>query len=564
MRKILLISVISFVLFSCTEDFVTKDPIGTLSNTTLYENPNNCELAVNAIYDPLGWEKMYQVGMFAIGDVASDDTEKGGGNNVSDYPNDQSDMYPISTHSVTPLNSYISTMWESSYIGIARANEMIFRTKDLVSGDNEDLYKRMRGEARFLRAFYYFDMVRIWGPVPLIKEPLPPLEAENVGNRVSDDDTDGDMQMEEIYSFIIEELEAIKEDLPVSYDDDNAGRVTAGAVKALLAKAYLYKADIFGNNDNEYEKSFLLAQEVIDDDVYELEENYQEVFSLNLENEYSDEFVFSIQFKKSSKTLRNGEGSIKPLYTSARLFYTSSNNVSVEDTYGYGFNMPRQDLVDEFDSKDPRLDMIIAENDSLFCDATTSDPSWARIAKTNFSTGYYNLKGTANWDKLDRSQSVGKNIPVIRLAEVYLIAAEAGFKDGNYTNEALTYVNKIRERARQSSDYNIETVRSQFQKNRENVTIDGDHPPVDLSSITLDDIRLERRLELYGEGHRYFDLIRWSFDDDKYGEFILTNMTADVVGNPITFNPATEGRMPIPQTQINLHTGGNLKQNPGY
>ncbi len=566
MKKLLLFSIISFVFFSCTEDFVTKDPLGTLSNTTLYENPGNCQLAVNAIYDPLGWEKMYQVGMFAIGDVSSDDTDKGGGNSVDQYPSDQSEMYPIATHSSTPLNSYFSSMWKNYYIGISRANEMIYRTEGLESGENAELYKQMRGEARFLRAFMYFDMVRIWGPVPLIKEPLPPLDAENVGNRKGENDNNGRGQMQDVYDFIISELDAIQNDLPWTWDEENAGRASAAAVKSLLAKVYLYKADIFGNDNNEYEKSYLIAKEVIDDGRYELEEKYQDVFDLNLENEYSKEFIFAIQFVSGSQTLRNGEGNIRPIYTAPRIFYPNASNVAqIDDKYGYGFNMPTQNLVDAFDSADPRLDMIIAENDSLYCHAfSTSDPYWIRIGKTDFSTGYYNLKGTANWDKLDRSQVVGKNIPVIRLADVYLIAAESGFKDGKYTSEALTYVNVIRERARNSSDVNIETVKSQFQKNRVGLVINDNHPPAKLTSIDLDAIRLERRLELYGESHRYFDLVRWSFDDDNYGETVLTGMTSDIVGNPITYNPETEGRFPIPQTQISLHTGGNLEQNKGY
>src|SRR5690606_38350108 len=91
----------------------------------------NSELAVNAIYDPLGWESMYQVGMMALGDMASDDTEKGGGDNVLQYKSDQGPLFDIVTYTVNPINGYLADIWDASYIGIGRANAMLDATEKI-------------------------------------------------------------------------------------------------------------------------------------------------------------------------------------------------------------------------------------------------------------------------------------------------------------------------------------------------------------------------------------------------------------------------------------------------
>lgn len=564
MKKILLISLSALVLISCTEDFITKEPLAMITNVTFYDNPQNCELAVNAIYDPLGWQNMYQVAAFAYGDVASDDTEKGGGNSVADYPTDQADMNPIATHTATPLNTYLRDWWEYAYIGIARANEMIYRTGDLVTGEHAAHYRRMRGEARFLRAFYYFDLVRLFGPVPLVTQPISPLNAENIGNRADGDDAAGNKQVEAIYNFIISELNAIQNDIPWVYNTENRGRVTAGAAKALLAKVYLFKADLLGEKDGEYKKAYDLAVEVINNGTHELEPMFHDLFDMALDNEYNKEVIFAIQFTSGTETLRGEEGNIRPVYTSPRIFVNPANGQNaVRDGYGYGFNMPRQDLVDAFDPLDPRLDLIIAAGDSLLCTAfSPTTIAWYAIGKVNWNTGFYSLKGTVNYDVFAAfdSQVIGKNIPVIRLGEVYLLAAEAAFKNNDPAN-ALKYVNDIRERARNSAAASIPNVRGAFYKNRIAAGLVGSpsQPPVALTAITLDDIKLERRLELFTEGHRFFDLVRWG-DADA----VLGAITQDVAGYPIQWSPAKLGRWPIPHTQITLHTGGNLIQNPGY
>jgi len=558
MKKIAIIVVSALALASCSDDFLNKEPLAVGSNVTFYDTPGNCELAVNAIYDPLQWEEMYSRNFWAIADVASDDAEKGGGEDAPRYKDDQPPMFDISTYNVNQLNQYIIDMWKGYYIGIGRANAMLDQTGEFVTGKDSTVYKRMRGEARFLRAFYYFDMVRIWGPVPLVTKTVSPGESYGIGNRASGDDAVGSKQMREIYNFIVDELTAIQNDVPWTYDAANFGRVTRGAVKALLAKVLLFRADVFSQNAD-YELAYQVAKGLITDpnNPHSLEPKYQDIFDMDMLKENSPEILFSIQFidaPKSDSYNRDGqgEGTIKPTYTGPRYFIKDDGSVGSSGDFGYGFMMPRKDLVDQFDANDPRLDMMYKPNDSIYWDIPSKgNPKWYKIYYPSYTTGYYNKKAGLNYNKFAslKAQSSGKDIPVIRYAEVLLIAAEAGIQSG-HADDAKTYVNLIRQRARNSK-------RTMTAFNT--YTYTPGTIPADLSSVTLDDVRKERRLELYCEGHRYFDVVRWGKADEIFGA-----IKQDVAGNPVSWKPATHGRMPIPQEQIILHSGGNLIQNPGY
>ncbi len=542
MRKNILLLIISvFTLFSC--DFLNTPPLAKSSTETFYNDPENCQLAVNAMYDPLQWQATYDRSMWAIGDVCSDDAEKGGGDSKTLYYADQTDMHQLARYQTSVLNPYVSLLWSAFYVGITRANTMLDATEDLASGENKAEFLRLRGEARFLRAFYYFDLVRVFGPVPLIKKGINPVEAKEQGNRAAGDDSEGSKQVAEIYKFIVSELESIKEDLPWSYSDAEKGRVTQAAARALLAKAYLYQKN--------YESAFKAAEELINhaNNPHHLEANYADIFDMDMKNENSIEYVFKISFMDAQNgeqygTFQGGEGSEKPSYTNVRYIKDKSNKQVGLDTKGYGFNIPRQDLIDQFDSEDPRLDMIWkkGKNDTIYWNNNGVE-GWYKIDfPTDYSTGYYCKKSTVNFDKFAefKAQSTGKDIPLIRWAEVLLIAAEAGVQSG-HNAEALAYVNDVRERARNSKIGGSGTI------------------PADLSSVTIDDVKKERRMELFCEGHRYFDVVRWDEADEVFG-----NIKEDCAGYSVTWNPATKGRFPIPSTQIKLHSGGKLMQNPGY
>lgn len=561
MKKIAITVLAALALVSCSDEFLNKEPLAVGSNVTFYDNPINCELAVNAIYDPLQWESMYSRNFWGIADVATDDAEKGGGEDAPRYKDDQLEMFDISTYNVNQLNTYIKDMWVGYYIGIGRANAMLDQTTEFLTSEDSVIYKRLRGEARFLRAFFYFDMVRLWGPVPLVTATVSPGDSYSIGNRASGDDEKGTKQIEEIYNFVVDELTAIQNDLPWSYDAANFGRVTQAAVKTLLAKALLYRADVLKQNAD-YELAFQTAKNLINNpnNPHSLEPKYQDIFDMDNLKENSPEIIFSIQFidgatSESYDRAGQSEGTIKPTYVGPRYYIKDDGSVATSGDYGYGFLMPRQDLVNQFDANDPRLDMMYKPNDSIYWDlptkSTTKTPKWYKIYYPSYTTGYYCKKSGLNYDKFGtaKAQASGKDIPVIRYADLLLIAAEAGVQSG-HADDAKTYINLIRKRARESK--RVMTAYNTY-------TYSVGTVPADLPSVTLNDVKKERRMELYCEGHRYFDVVRWGEADVIFGA-----IKSDIAGNPVNWKPATLGRMPIPQEQIILHNSGNLKQNPGY
>lgn len=581
MKKISIIAILAVIGFcSCTEDFITKDPLGIASSATYYKDPEQCQLAVNAVYDPLGWFKLHDEYLWKIGDICTDDAERGGANDKPNYTmgDDWDKGGQLAVFEASDRSTVMTGIWEAGYIAIKRANDMLIGTEGL-GGDD---YKVMRAEVRFLRAWYYFQLTKVFGPVVMLTTNVSLAEAENLGNRADGDDAVGSKQVRAQYDFIISELEAIKDDLPVKA---TFGKVTNGAARAFLAKAYLYRADMCGgatrNDDlkSAYETAYKLYQDE-NNNTYGLENHYQDVFNFYDEavSEKSKEVLFSVQHIVGTAYGRSSEGSIVPIYFAPRFYYDPIKKESVlEDVNGYGFGMPTQDLMDEFEDGDPRATMIVAsphkesaattitrlnlETKGWLKPANIVDENnanvegWYEIGSVDWNTGYYNKKRTtlvALFKATPEGQCSAKDYILIRWADVLLIAAEAGVQCGHVA-EATTLLNELRTRANNSArtiDYSVPGSSDACYTYTPSSALSM------LGTATLDDVKHERRVEMYGEGERFWDLIRWD-ETEKFRK-------QDISGYKFKYNPATLGRWPIPQAQIILHAGGNLKQNPGF
>lgn len=549
MKKVLIYITLSFALFACNDDFITKDPLGVSSDVSYYQDPDNCRLAVNAMYDPLGWQAIYARN-FMVFDMLSDDSEKGG--DMTNYDSDQADMHQMMQYNTTSLNPVPTNLWNTYFTIITRASAML----DKAPETDPDIIP-LRAEARFLRAYAYFDLVKIFGPVPLVKNVVSPDEAKNIGNRVNASDLDGKEQIKAIYDFIIAELDAIKEDLPATYTSlDDFGKVTSVAVKALLAKAYLFNKD--------YANAYAVSKDLIGaDPMANLEPVYHNIFNFELTNEQSSEVIFSIQMIHSGGYDKQGDGSIKTLDMGPRAF-VKNNQLKLDVAFGYGLNTPSQTLVSAFSAGDPRLDLIAKANiDTLFIPMFNTTPEWTYIGKHPKNTGNYCLKPFISYNeriKATSNQALGKDIIVLRWAEVLLNGAEAAFRSGN-TADALIWTNALRTRARESH-----RVTNNVDMNL--CTYNTGTVPANLSSITLLDIKKEKQLELFCEnGTRYFDLVRWNDTDDAdnvNANKICGDFKTDLVGKTRNWDESKLGRLPIPMTQLILHSGGKLIQNPGY
>ena len=356
---------------------------------------------------------------------------------------------------------------------------------------DEELRTRLIGEAQFLRAYFYFNLVRWFGDVPLILEPFPTTFELPRTPR------------DEVYAQIEADLRAAADVLPASYSGVDVGRVTSGAARAMLAKVALTHGD--------FQQAADLALEVINGGQYALLPTYGEIFTEAGEN--SSETIFEIQ----AAAFEIGGGGSQ---------YNEVQGVRGNPNLGWGFNRPSDDLIASFEPGDPRRDATI-----LYVGEVLPDGSAVIQDNPNLEGERFNQKAFVPDHPGGNGNGPG-NIRIFRYADLLLIAAEALNEIGQ-PEQALTYLNQVRARARGSSTSVLPDV----------TTTDRDE--------LREAIYHERRSELALEQHRWFDLVR-------------TGRAAEEM-EPLrpNFTPGTNELFPIPQSEIDLSQGA-LTQNPGY
>lgn len=364
-------------------------------------------------------------------------------------------------------------------------------------------------EAKFFRAYAYFDLVRTFGEVPKIDFRIYEASQANVPKR----------PIAEIYALIDEDLQFAAAFLPVTWGAKFTGRLTTGAAKALHARSFLFRQN--------WAQAFSLSQQVINSGVYSLYSPYWKIFKDEGEN--SSESLFEVQ---SEVTLSQDNGSIYATMQNIRQSTASGWNL------GWGWNVPTQALVDAYEPGDPRRAATI-----LFA-GQSDDPSsggYGRtLPKSVFDGGilfqrYYNKKVYADpakraaLNKLDQAGWINQRL--IRYSDVLLMAAEAANELGGATNAQLaeTYLEMVRARARGNESVLPRVV---F---------------VDKAQMRAA-IKKERRIEFAMEDSRFFDLVRWG--------------DAVAVLGPLGYVDKNK-YYPIPQNQIDK-SGGVLVQNPNY
>lgn len=488
MKKTLL-SISLMVLFvSCSTNLDTELK-GQYTTETFYKTKEQAILAVNATYQIATFNSTNNL-LWAFGDVASDDTVKGGNDG------DQSDIGFVNNFTVNPDNGAIESFWKHYYEGIVRANNVIYYVPNIQM--DPVLNSRIVAEAKFLRAYYYYHLVNIFGKVPLKVQP-----AMNI-----DDLSMPLATVEEIYSQIETDLKDASLLLPISYEVNEAGRATQGAALGLLSKVYLF--------EGKWELA-LEASTQVEALGYTLTSIYKNNYSEAHEN--NGESVFEIQ------------------HVSAQIPYTGSflnQYFSPSVLNGYFFNAPTDSFVNEFEKSvnqvaDPRLDYSVGLRGNNWVDGQSFVPSWSP------ATGYLDKKQTQSVT-VGPIGDGGLNYTFMRFAEILLIKAEA-LNELNRGSEALIPLNKIRKRARES--YLFDTTLAGY----------GTVPTGLLPNITdtkqynlRDAIRHERRVELGLEFHRFYDLMR-------YGKAYSENALRDV-----NFNFDRNRYFPIPQSERDTNT----------
>ena len=406
--------VLALGLFGC-DDFLATEPKAQLTTSNFFTNATQAEQATNATYAMLrNWttHTLFWVGMT---DVVSDDATKGS------TPTDAGYLIPMEDLGWDAGNTVFSNTWTGYYQGIYRANIAIQNIPQIDM--DADHRARLVAENKFLRAYYYFFLVRSYGGVPLITTPLAPNEYYQ--QRATE---------AAVWAQIEQDLTDAAADLPwpSEYSSADRGRATAGAAHGLLAQVHLYQG--------EYGPALAQAEAVIESGEYSLYPDYFELF--REEGENSSETVFEIQ------TIAIEGGGTGPGGGGSQ--FAQVQGVRGQPNVGWGFNTPSPDLESSYEPGDPRLQATI-----LYAWETlpAGPPAVVRLNPTMLNNRY-NEKVQVPLDNPGGPGNAGVNIRRIRYADVLLIAAEAAYREGDEAM-ARTYLNEVRERARDGRDVTL-------------------------------------------------------------------------------------------------------------
>jgi len=440
--KLFAIFALMAVVLSSCHDFLEENPKDRTAISNYYKTAEDAVSAVNAIYAHLNAQNgdtyggVYHSNFWIQVGLASDEMLN---NQVGNVDADQ-----LANFTYSPQNGIVYDVWKQHYKAISLANIAIARVP-LIDMD-ATLRDRLTNEAKFLRALLYFDLVRLYGKIPLLLDEtndLYPASAE----------------VEEVYTQIIQDLTDAG-NLPVE-QADGRGRATWGAAKSILAKVHLTRG--------EYDKCAALCLEVINSQKYELWDNYADVFKIA--NRGGKEAIFDVGFGDAGGSIifwEAGQFHVRLLPTMLMNAHITTNTL--------GWQVPTQALADSFEADDERKAVTVFNQ---------FNETVRGVAYNVPFDKYYFRK---YWDVDDENEFTNAqtkaNFPVIRYSDVLLMYAEALNAQNGPTAEAYTYINMVRSRA--GLDDLSGLTKDQF----------------------LDAVLQERRVELAAEGHRWFDLVR--------------------------------------------------------
>tara|TARA_R110001583_G_scaffold74134_1_gene205544 strand:+ start:9218 stop:10717 length:1500 start_codon:yes stop_codon:yes gene_type:complete len=491
---ITIVAVFSALTISCTDDFVERPVEYSIDSENYFNSESEYESALIGAYDLLQTTFVNVL----MGEMASDNT-LAGGNSPTDVPGYQQ----VDDMIHTSVNTEVKKLWDWMFAGVQRSN-YILEFKDNINFEGKN---QIIAEARFLRAYYHFELVKWFGPIPMKGDKrFAPGDETSIPRS----------PVEDVYAAIYEDLIFASENLnPIP---SQVGRATRGAALALLGKAYLYEAS-YTNQIEKYGLAAAKLQDVIDSEGYSLVEDFDEIFEMAGENGL--ESVFEIQYTDveggSYGYMQAIEGNVAVGFAGPNSyegpFFTAGNN----------FNLPTQKIVDAFEEDDLRKAVTI-----LDMDAWVEEHPEVTYTIQNEHTGYFNRKYIPRKRSEDAAADLKltnpNNYRAIRYADVLLMAAEAYSKSGNDA-KALLYLNEVRDRAFGDQDHRI--------------TFTG--------SNLYNAILAERRVEFAGEGLRFFDLVR-------------TGRAAQEIDG---FTANKNEVFPLPLEEIQF-ANGNWSQNQNY
>ena len=508
-KLIPLFTAILIVISGCSDDFLEVEPTGKSTEAFYYSTESEAYAALVSVYDIVGFVSNGFIDKLPALNSASDDHYAGGGNSgdISAFQawNDYNQL--------NPATGPQEALWSKGFQGVYRSNILLSKLPGVPM--SEDVKKRFAAEAQALRAYFYFDLIRFFRNIPKFEKPL---DFENVYDVEQ-------VSREVIYTFIEEDLKAAIPNLPATVPvDTEGGRITRGAARAILGQVYL--------NQEKFDlaaEQFAIVNgntpgEPSEEGEYDLLENFGDLFVNG--NEYNSESIFEIGHTSTSNgawdCVACTEGNVINILVGPRGYGILETESSAPDfVSGWSFNPVTQDLVDAFvqnGNYDPRYKHSISNVDSL------ANAGVVQYTPGYDNTGYF-LKKFAGL-KDDQSTGGGnyelnfpQNTYEIRLADTYLLEAEAIVR-GNLADQARAQnlLNAVRAR-------------------------------VGLAPITasINNILNERRIELAGEGKRWFDLIR-------------NNRAASALAD-FGFVEGKNEFLPVPLLELN---NTKIQQDPNY
>lgn len=511
-NKLSVIAILVIVLAACQKDFLDKPIYGVLAQEDYFQTEEELQEGVFACYDILQWSVAPDWNsMYIVKSFPSDESHAGGGSDADQPPYQQLDDY-----SYTSENKPIEHSFRAMYFGIMRANAII----NTAVGDTE-AKTQMIAEAKALRAYFYFELVSMWGGVPLrLSLPTPDEYAIEKSSP------------EEIYTQIHKDLDEAIPNLPKKsqYSLEMRFRMSQGAAWALKGKAFLYQ--------EKYSESANAFDKVISSNEYALQGDYSTLFLK--ESEFGIESLFEIGYVTTEGYdwgsfqwggNRSMENNINWQLMGPRGDYFKAGTSGLRG--GWGFNYPTAAMGNAFDTEGDQIrkdasvlsvaDLRTKYNGDWTEDWTVADPVWGM-------EGYFRIKyGTLTSETNTNDGAVpelnyGTNVRLMRYADILLMAAEANLQAGNDISIAQGYFTAVR--------------------NRVNLP---------LKTVSMNAIKTERKLELAFEGFRFLDLIRWGD-----ASTVLKNQGFNKNGNF-----ADKHKLyPIPAAEIN--NNAKLTQNPGW
>ncbi|MET4105112.1 RagB/SusD family nutrient uptake outer membrane protein [Hymenobacter sp. UYP22] len=464
---------------ACKDSFLDVEPQGQQRDTQFFTNQEQALQGVNSIYGNLRAWPLVAFAHLAVTTLTSDDADKGSVSGDAAFLNNFDNFTFSSTEGI--LNDY----WGGQYQGINLCNQVLANVPNI--NMDATLKNRLLAEAKFLRAYHYFNLVRAYGGVPLVLKPITNTSSPDEINpaRASKD---------EVYTQIVADLTEAGAVLPTTYSAADKGRATKGAALGMLAKVKLYQ--------KQWAEAVSLTDQVIGLG-YSLAPDFDQMFRIAGEN--GPESIFEIQ----AQTIPGNCDASNSQWAEVQ---------GARPQFGWGFFIPTADLVAAFESGDKRREATI-----LYRGETTPQGDKIDAAAAN---PYYNQKAYVP-SSADRSCGYGKdqNVRILRLGEILLINAEAANEQGQ-TTKALAAVNQVRARAGLAAL----------------TTTD--------QAALRQAIWKERRVELALEsGDRFFDLVRQGragtvlraqgkqFTDGKNELFAIPQQQITITGGKLTQNP---------------------------